>query len=174
MIGDRMPSHANDNHPYHITDFHLNPPQTAANDNTPGATPIEWETNLYEYDGDDLVAALEEDEALAAGLIEEKKLPAYSAAMHEEKHRRYVRRAAKAMPTYTVNAEDEVIRFIDAKRMREWLGADADVLDMATEAGVTYRDIGRHIGTEGSDKTAERAGKQEVKDVAKIFWDRAS
>lgn len=157
-----------------LTDYHLNPPQVAANDNSPDAKPIEWETNLYEYDGDDLVDALQEDQDLAAGKIEKKVLPVYSAAMHEERHLRNVRRAAKAMPVYAANAEDEVIRFIDAKKMRDWMGADADTMDMATEPNVTYVDVGRHIGTEGSDKTMERAGKQEVKDVAKIFWDRAA
>ncbi len=54
-----------------------------------------------------------------------------------------------------------------------WLGADAEVLDMAI-GPYTYRDVGKHIGAEGSDRTLERAGKEEVKGVAKTFYDEAA
>jgi hypothetical protein len=64
-------------------------------------------------------------------------------------------------------------RYLDAKNMRNWLGVDAETLDMAVGPH-TYRDVGRHVGASGSDDTLERAGKQEVKDVAKVFWDEAA
>lgn len=146
-------------------EYHLEPPQTAANDNDPAARPVEWETNVYERTADELVAAYRKDEKHKEDLNYE---PQYSAAMHEESHHPAVRRAAKAMPIYEVDAEDEVIRAVDAAKMRDWLGSDAIVMDMAVEPRVTFGDVGNHIGVDADE------AKREIKDIAATFYERAA
>lgn len=155
-------------------DYHEGPPQLAANDNDPSVAPVDPEVRRIEHRAETLIAALEEDEAVASGAAEEKSLPPYSASLHRETHKPVVRQANKSAPLDNdVDAEEEMARYLDAKKMREWLGSDAETLDMAI-GPYTYRDVGRHIGVEGSDDTVERAGKREVKDVAKIFKDEAA
>lgn len=153
------------------TDYHDGPPQVAANDNEQDG-PIDPEVVRREHDAEDLVAALESDEA---NIATPKYTKQYSQSAHRGTHKPDVRSAAKSAPPLPDNldAEAEMARYLDAKRMRGFLGADAETLDMAIGPH-TYRDVGRHIGVEGSDDTLERAGKREVKDVAKIFWDEAA
>jgi hypothetical protein len=141
-------------------EYHGVNPQMAANDNDAEERPIEQESYRYELTAEELIAAH------AAG--------EYSAALHDETRKPQVRRIKKPMPLPPdVDAEDETARHIDALKMRNWLGSDAEILDMAIGPH-TYEDIGRHIGVNSSDKTAYRAGRQEVKDVAKAFWDEAA
>lgn len=150
-------------------EYHLEPPQTAANDNDPAAKPVEWETNTYEFSSGELVAAYRKDEKHKGDPDYE---PTYSAAMHGESHHPAVRRAAKAMPIYEVDAEAETIRYVDAVKMRDWLGCDAEVLDMAVEPRVTLENVARHIGLTGDEAVGE--AKQEVKDIAATFYERAA
>jgi hypothetical protein len=148
------------------TDYHEGPPQVAANDNDPDVRPVEWETNRYEYDALSIIITLAEDENDGG--------KAYSAATHGETQTPKIRRTKKPMPPPAdVDGEAEMARHIDTKKMRAWLGSDAEILDMAIGPN-TYRDVGRRIGAEGSDDTLERAGKREVKDVAKTFYDEAA
>ena len=72
-----------------------------------------------------------------------------------------------------VDAEEETVGHIDAIKMRNWLGSDAVILDMAI-GPYTYIDVGRYIGVIGSAKTAYRSGRQEVKYVAGTFYDEAA
>jgi hypothetical protein len=141
-------------------DYREGPPQVAANDNDPDTKPIERETYRYELSAEELIAAYE------AGT--------YAAALHSETRKPQVRRIKKPMPLPPdVDAEDENAKHIDTVKMRSWLGGDAIILDMAI-GPYTYIDVGRHIGVDGSAKTAYRAGRQEVKDVAKTFHDEAA
>lgn len=152
-------------------DYHEGPPQIAANDNDPTTRPTEMETYRYEFDAETLIVALDEDEK---NKEDSEYKPIYSARLHEEIRKPQIRRTKKQMPPIAdVDAEAEMARHIDAKRMRQWLGADATTLDMAI-GPYTYIDVGRSIGAEGSGKTVYRAGRQEVKDVAKIFWAEAA
>lgn len=150
-------------------EFHLAPPQTAANDNTPAARPVEWETNVYEHSAEELVSALAEDKKRKD---DPEYVPTYSTALHDERHHPHVRRAAKAMPVFEVDAEDEVIRAVDTIRMRNWLGCDAEVLDMAVEPRVTFNDVAGHLGLEGDDAAGE--AKEEIREVAATFYKRAA
>lgn len=135
-------------------------PQVAANDNDPETKPIEQESYRYELTAEELIAANANGE--------------YNAALHGETRKPQVRRIKKPMPLPPdVDAEDETARHIDAVKMRNWLGSDADIMDMAIGPH-TYIDVGRYIGSDGSDKAAYRAGRQEVKDVAKTFWGEAA
>lgn len=146
-------------------------PQVAANDNNPETRPVEQESYRYELTAEELIAAYDEDQKHKD---DPDYKPQYSAALHEETRKPQVRRIKKPMPMPAdVDAEDETARHIDAVKMRNWLGSDADILDMAIGPH-TYVDIGRHIGVSGSDKTAYRAGRQEVKDVARTFYDEAA
>lgn len=137
-----------------------NPPQVAANDNDPETKPIERETYRYELSAEELIAAY------AAGT--------YTADLHGETRKPQMRRIKKPMPLPPdVDAEDETAKHIDTVKMRAWLGGDAIILDMAV-GPYTYIDVGRHISVDGSAKTAYRAGRQEVKDVARTFYDEAA
>ena len=136
------------------------PPQVAANDNDPETRPVEQESYRYELSAEELIAAY------ANG--------SYSADLHGETRKPQVKRIKKPMPLPPdVDAEDEMARYVDAVKMRKWLGSDAHILDMAIGQH-TYIDVGRHIGAVGSAKTAYRAGREEVKLVAKTFWDEAA
>jgi len=152
-------------------DYHGGPPQTAANDNAPETRPIERETYRYELSAEELIAAYNEDQKHKS---DPGYKPVYGAALHGETRKPQVRRIKKPMPLPPdVDAEDEASKHIDVVRMRQLLGADSEILDMAIGPN-TYIDIGRHIGVTGSAKTAYRAGRQEVKDVAKTFMDEAA
>lgn len=136
------------------------PPQVAANDNDPEIRPIEQDSYRYEMSAEDLITA--------------HNAGTYGAALHGETRKPQVKRIKKPMPLPPdVDAEDEMARYVDAVKIRNWLGSDAVVLDMAI-GSYTYIDIGRHIGVFGSAKTSYRAGRQEIKDVAKTFWDEAA
>jgi hypothetical protein len=155
-----------------MTDYHECPPQVAANDNDPDVRPVEWETSRYELDAMSLIIAVAEDENNQRD--NPKHVKRYSPATHGETQTPKIRRTKNPMPPEAeVDAEVELARHIDAQKMRAWLGSDAKVLDMAIGPH-TYREVGHHIGASGSDDTLERAGKQEVKDVAKVFWDVAA
>lgn len=154
-----------------LSDYHLEQPLMAANDNSPDAVPIEWETNVYEYQAEDLVQALHEDEQLAKDPEFEKKLPPYNADMHGEKHHRHVRRAAKTIPAVERDAEAETIRYLDAKRMRHWLGPHADVLDMAVQPYTTFTDVVQRVGT---NDNAGADGQAAVRLAALLFSSRAA
>lgn len=155
-----------------MTDYHEGPPQVAANDNDPSVRPVEWETSRYERDALSMIITMAEDENSERDDPEHK--PSYSAATHRETQTPKIRRTKNPMPPPAeVDAEVEMARHVDAQKIRAWLGADAEVLDMAI-GPYTYREVGRHIGATGSDDTLERAGKQEVKGVAKTFWDEAA
>lgn len=152
-------------------EYHDTPPQVAANDNDPDTRPVEWETSTYEHDAMYLIQAFAEDENNKGvpGYV-----PQYSAALHGEVHKPRIRRTTQPMPPAAdVDGEAEMARHIDAQKMRSWLGADAEIMDMAI-GPYTYEDIGRHIGVNSSDKTAYRAGRQEVKDVARTFYEEAT
>jgi hypothetical protein len=157
------------------SEYHEGEPQTAANDNDPAVAPVDPEVRRIEHKAETIIAAYREDEDLAAGRIDKKVLPTYSAAMHRETHKPVVRQANKSAPPLPdyVDAEAETIRCLSVKKMRAWLGSDAETLDMAIGPH-TYIDVGLHVGAEGSAKTIYRAGRQEVKDVARIFWDEAA
>lgn len=153
------------------TDYHETPPQVAANDNDPAVRPTELETYRYELDAMPLIITLAEDENNKDG---PKHVKQYSASTHNEVRKPQIRRTNEQIPPSDgVDAEAEMARCIDAKKMREWLGADSTTLDMAIGPH-TYLDVGRAVGAEGSAKTVYRAGRQEVKDVAKIFKDEAA
>jgi hypothetical protein len=153
-------------------DYHEGPPQVAANDNEAEDGPTDPEVVRREHDAEDLVAALESDKENASN---PKYKQQYNAVAHLGTHKPDVREANKSAPPLpdNVDAESEMARYIDAKKMREWLGSDAETLDMAIGPH-TYQDVGRHIGATGVEKTVERAGKQEVKDAAKLFWNEAA
>lgn len=153
------------------SDYGATPPQVAANDNDPDTKPVEQESYRYELTAEELIAAHDEDQK---NKDNPEYQPTYSAALHGETRKPQVRRIKKPMPLPPdVDAEDETARHIDAAKMREWLGSDATILDMAVGPN-TYVDVGRHMGALGSAKTAYRAGKQEVREVAKTFWDEAA
>lgn len=145
-----------------LLEYGSEPPNTAANDNDPAVKPIDTETYRYELSAEDLVKAYQEDDV------------EYSASSHEETRRPQTRKSGNPPPCPTdVDAESEMVRFIDAKRMRLWLGGYAEILDMAI-GQFTYQDVGRHIGAVGGVDTLERAGKSEVKSAAKTFYDEAA
>lgn len=139
-------------------DYHLEPPQTAANDNNPLVNPTQVETRV--------------DAISAERLVKAHAKGQYSADLHQERFER-VKHAKKSPPAPApVDAEAATIRYVDAVKMREWLGADADTLDMAVEPSTTFEDVGRHIGVTGDEAAA--VGKQEVKEVAATFYERAA
>lgn len=141
-------------------DYHLEPPHTAVNDNNPDVTPSIVETRI--------------DAVRAEKLIEAYDNGNYSADMHEERFERVKRSDKEHAPIIEVDAEDETIRYIDAKKMRDWLGADSDILDMAVEPHTTFEDVGRLLGVEGHPEESAIEGKQEIKDVAATFYQRAA
>jgi hypothetical protein len=150
-----------------LVDYHLAPPQTAANDNTPGAMPIEHDTNVYEPDALGLIQTLARDENDGTSN--------YGLAAHDaEYHLRRYRVVKKIWPQAVYDAQDEMARYLDAKKARVYLGSDSTILDMATDVGVRYRDIGRHVGVTGSIDTLERHGKAKLKSVIKKFADWAA
>lgn len=155
-------------------DFHLELPQTAVNDNDPKATrPTEWEARVDAVDAMELIRSMAEDENCERNPNFKRSTPSYSTDLHNERFERvkHASKSAPPLPEY-VDAENETNRYIDAKKMREWLGCDADVLDMAVEPHVTFYDIGSHIGAD-ADNAAEE-GKREVREVAATFYERAA
>lgn len=153
-----------------ISDYHEREPQVAVNDNDPSVNPRQIETRIDAVSSDALVAAFKEDEKHKD---DPKYKPKYSVRLHDERLERvkHAKKSAPPMPE-CVDAEAEMARYIDAKNMRAWLGADAETLDIAVEPDTTFHDVGKHIGAEGEDDAIAAAGKQEVIDVAKIFYDR--
>jgi len=148
-------------------DYSYTPPQVVANDNDPDTRPVEWETNTYELSAEDLIAAYEEDEK---NRDDPGYVVQYSADLHGDSRKSKVRRTKKPMPPLdVVDAHEELARHMDAERVRAWLGASADVLDMAI-GPYTYRDVAKHVGVEGSPRTLESAGKHEVKSAAGAFY----
>lgn len=139
-------------------DYHLEPPHTAVNDNNPDVTPSIVETRI--------------DAVGAERLIDAYNSGKYSTGLHEERFERVKRADKEHAPIVEVDAEAETIRYIDAKKMRDWLGADADVLDMATDPHTTFEEVGRHIGA--NDNSIAADGKQEIQDVAATFYQRAA
>lgn len=156
-----------------MDEYDVIPPLLAANDNNPNAMPTIVETRIDAVSADHLVLSLEEDEKCRLDPTFERTTRPYSLALHEERFERVKSASKSAPPAAEIDAEAEMARYIDAAKMRDWLGADAEILDMAV-GQCTYIDVGRHIGVEGSAKTAYRAGRQEVKDVAKTFYDEAA
>jgi hypothetical protein len=155
-----------------LYDYHLEPPKMSANDNTPSLKPTLVETRIDGQKAERLIAALTEDEKIKEDNSIEKKLPTYSADLHEERFER-VKRSDKSAPLDNdIDAEAEMVRHIDALKMRDWLGSDADILDMAVEPNTTFDDVGRHIGASRHNPAAE--GKQEIKDIAATFYKRAA
>lgn len=153
------------------TDYHEGPPQVAANDNDPTANPTTIETRIDALSAEALVV-IYDAELNPDPEANEPPIP-YSAKLHRERFERVKHAKKSPPPPEDVDAEAEMARFIDAKKMREWLGSDAETLDMAI-GPYTYRDVGRRVGATGSDDTLERTGKTEVKDVARLFWDEAA
>lgn len=152
-------------------DYGGNPPLTAANDNNHEERPTEQETYRYELSAEELIAAYNEDQKHKH---DPGYKPTYSADLHGESRKPQVRRIKKPMPLPAdVDAEDETARHIDIVKMRAWLGDGAIILDMAI-GPYTYIDVGRHIGVVGSTKTAYRTGRQEIKDVAAVFYSHAA
>lgn len=139
-------------------DYHLEPPHTAVNDNNPDVTPSIVETRI--------------DAVGAERLIDAYNSGNYSPALHEERFERVKRADKEHSPVVEVDAEAETIRYVDAKKMRDWLGSDSDILDMAVEPNTTFEDVGRHIGA--NDNTAATEGKIEISEVAATFYERAS
>lgn len=156
-----------------VDDFHLEPPQTAVNDNNPSVEPYEWETRIDAVDAMDLIRSAAEDENCKRNSHFKRTTPSYSTDLHHERFDR-VKRASKSAPPPPdyVNAEAETNRYIDAVKMRSWLGCDADVLDLAVEPRVTFDDVAQHIGLQGD--TAATEAKKEVKDIAATFYERAA
>ena len=147
------------------------PPQVSVNDNDPLVKPVEWEANRYELSAEDLIEAYESDEE---NKDDPKYVKQYSAAAHEETRRPKVRRTKRPMPPIeAVDAEEEVVRHLEAIRVRDWLGEGAVILDMAV-GPFTYREVAKRGGCVGSDRTMENAGRDEVKDTAQTFWREVS
>lgn len=149
------------------------PPPLAANDNNPEATPAIIETRIDAVSAEKLILSLEEDEKCKLDPIFKRTTRPYSRTMHEERFERVKSAGKTSPPLADIDAEAEMARYIDAMKMRKWLGSDSEVLDMAI-GPYTYREVGEYVGTLGSDDTLERAGKSEVKDVAKLFWDEVA
>lgn len=154
-----------------LDDFHIEPPHTAVNDNNPDVTPSIVETRIDAVRAERLIESLEEDEICKKDPTYKRTTPPYSAALHEERFERVKRTDKDHPPLDDVDAQAETIRYIDAIKIRDWLGADADVLDMATEPYTTFADIAAHIGAEHD---WESEAKQEVKDVAATFYERVA
>lgn len=152
-------------------DYHLEPPQTAVNDNNPDVTPSIVETRIDGLRAERLILSVVEDDFCEIDPEYERTTPTYSADLHEERFERVKRADKEHAPIIEVDAEDETIRFVDAKKMRAWLGSDSDILDMAVEPHTTFEDVGRHIG---ANDNAAAEGKQEIKDVAATFYQRAA
>ncbi len=158
-----------------MTDYHDGEPQMAVNDNNPNVNPMQIETRIDAVSAEKLILSMEEDEKVKLDPTFKRTTPPYSESLHAERFERvkHAKKSAPPLPEY-VDAEAEMARYLDAKRMREWLGADADVLDMAVETHTTLHDIGLHIGAEGDHAAVSDAGEQEVRDVAKVFYDKAA
>jgi len=158
-----------------ITDYHEGEPKMAVNDNNPSVNPMQIETRIDAMSAEKLILSLEEDEKVKADPAFERTTQPYSANLHNERFERvkHAKKSAPPLPEF-VDAEAEMVRYLDAKRMREWLGSDADVLDMAVEPNTTLHDIGRHIGAEGDHDAVSSAGEKEVREVAKVFYDEAA
>lgn len=156
-----------------MDEYDVIPPPLAANDNNPNAMPTIIETRIDAVSAEHLVLSLEEDEKSRLDPAFERTTRPYSLALHEERFERVKSANKSAPPAVEVDAEAEMARYIDAVKMREWLGSDAEILDMAISQH-TYVDVGRHVGVAGSAKTAYRVGRKEVKDVAKAFYDEAA
>lgn len=154
-------------------EFHLEPPQTAANDNDPNVGAYEWETHIDAEPAENLIRAMAEDENCERNPDFERSTPAYSADLHEERFER-VKNAKKSAPPLLdyVDAEAETNRYIDAAKMRDWLGCDAEVMDMAVEPRVTFADVAEHLGLGGDDAAGE--AKEEIRQVAATFYERAA
>lgn len=105
----------------------------------------------------------------AEALIAAYHAGAYHIGMHEERFRR-PRGPETAPPAYEFeDAESDVARYVDREQVRQQLGENANVLDMACD-GQTYREIGEYLGATGSIDTLERAGKRAVKEAARLFY----
>lgn len=151
-----------------VNDYHIEPPRVAANDNNPDTKPLEWEARIDAVKAEDMILSMAEDENCVRNPDYKRTTRPYSAALHEERFERVKHTGKEHMPAEDINAEDEVIRYVDAVKMRDWLGSDADVLDMAVEPQTTFADIGQHICAD------EMEAKQEVVEVASTFYDRAA
>lgn len=156
-----------------MSDYHEREPQVAVNDNDPSVNPRQIETRVDAVGAMELIRSMADDENCERNPDYKRSTKPYSARLHDERFER-VKHASKSAPPIAecIDAEAELARYIDAKSMRAWLGSDAETLDMAVEPNTTLHDVGKHIGAEGEDDAIAAAGKQEIVDVAKIFYDR--
>lgn len=138
----------------------------AANDNDPAVKVENPETRIDGISAEELILSMAEDENCQRNPDYVRSTTSYSTALHEERFERVKRGAKSALVDEGLPTEDAMLHRIHVKQVREKLGRDADILDMAV-GPYTFRDIGEFLGCAG--KYAERRGKAAVKEAAKNF-----
>lgn len=141
----------------------------AANDNDPEFKIQNPETRIDAVDAMEMVRSMAEDENCERNPAYERTTRSYSAELHEERFERVKYAKASAAFDDRLPTEDAMLHRIHVRQVREKLGRDAEVLDMAVSPRSTLRDVGRFVGATGSSDTLERAGKRAVKEAAKNF-----
>lgn len=139
----------------------------AANDNDPNYKIQNAETRVDGVDAMELIRSMAEDEHCARYPDYERTTTPYSKHLHEERFERV--KYAKSSPAFSdrLPTEDAMLHSIHVRQIREKLGRDADILDIAVSPTGTLREVGELLGFTG--KYAERKGKAAVIEAAKNF-----
>jgi hypothetical protein len=139
----------------------------AANDNDPEFKIKNAETRIDGLSAEELILSMAEDENCERDPDFERTTKSYSKHLHEERFERV--KYAKASPAFSdrLPTEDAMLHRIHVKQVREKLGRDAEILDIAASPNGTFREVGELLGFTG--KYAERKGKAAVIEAAKNF-----
>jgi hypothetical protein len=140
--------------------------QMVANDNDPTVKIENPETRIDAVDAMELIRSMAEDEHCAMYPDYERTTESYSADSHGERFERVKRGEKTALVDEGLPTEDAMLHRIHVRQVRQKLGRDAEILDMAV-GPYTFRQIGEFAGYAG--KYAERKGKEAVKQAAKNF-----
>lgn len=138
----------------------------AANDNDPNFKIENPETRIDGVSAEELILSMAEDENCERNPDYIRSTDSYSTDSHTERFERVKRGEKTALVDEGLPTEDAVLHRIHVRQIREKLGRDAEILDMAV-GPYTLRHIGEFVGYSG--KYAERKGKAAVKQAADNF-----
>lgn len=150
-----------------MTNFAEGDAPMAANDNDPDFKIQNPETRVDGVQAEELILSMAEDENCERNPEYERTTSPYSADLHQERFERVKHAKASAAFSDRLPNENTMLHRIHVKQVREKLGRDADVLDIAVSPTGTFRKIGEFLGYSG--KYAERKGKAAVIEAAKKF-----
>jgi hypothetical protein len=149
-----------------MTNYNLEDVPMAANDNDPNFKIENPETRIDGVNAEELILSMAEDENCERNPDYVRSTQSYSAGLHEERFERVKTSMHSTQIDESLPTEEAMLHRIHVKQVREKLGRDADILDMAV-GPYTLRQIGEHLGYSG--KYAERKGKAAVKEAANNF-----